>query len=235
MRNCTKCDRILEIEPAIEGVRGLLCFPCRYGLDLEGGEQFLINLAQYRQDYSAWEKRYGARHAIHSNLVRVAGFLFVLSICLLGGVMLFEVSGALNLVFVGVGVSVLLGIMSNFFSCPDQPRKPKPDIQALDGQPVLVFTSNTVADGKISTLNIPNDYPPDWDQRRAHCLRRDGNACRLCPSTESPLHAHHVKPVSFGGNHSLQNLITLCAACHIKQTNYIGTTNLHTSTSEQPP
>ncbi len=62
-------------------------------------------------------------------------------------------------------------------------------------------------------------YPQDWDIRKDKCLARDGNRCRLCGAVER-LHIHHVKPISFGGSHSMQNLITLCGACHLKQRYY---------------
>ncbi len=60
---------------------------------------------------------------------------------------------------------------------------------------------------------------------------RDGNRCRSCNAKEkrikkkgkgtkgktvSNLHGHHVIPVEMGGEHSLENIVTLCIDCHRK-------------------
>jgi HNH endonuclease len=90
-----------------------------------------------------------------------------------------------------------------------------PDEKAKQGQPVLVFN--------LLSADFPGvrgGYPDDWHQRRTDCLRRDGYCCRLCGSRDR-LHVHHVKPISFGGIHDLQNLVTLCNACHMKQEYYM--------------
>lgn len=63
-------------------------------------------------------------------------------------------------------------------------------------------------------------YPPDWSERRAAVLDRDGHRCRQCGkgyvrrALERRLHIHHVVPLGRGGNHALSNLITLCLKCH---------------------
>ncbi len=62
-------------------------------------------------------------------------------------------------------------------------------------------------------------YPPDWDEIKSKCFLRDENKCRLCGSKKK-LCVHHIKPISFGGSHSLRNLITLCYDCHKKQEYY---------------
>lgn len=64
-------------------------------------------------------------------------------------------------------------------------------------------------------------YPPDWVKRRRKVIKRDGGICNECgyeaePADGVSLHVHHVKPISEGGGHSLENLITLCEDCHIE-------------------
>lgn len=42
---------------------------------------------------------------------------------------------------------------------------------------------------------------------------RDGYRCVTCGSAER-LEAHHIVPVSAGGEHTLENMVTLCHHCH---------------------
>jgi len=53
----------------------------------------------------------------------------------------------------------------------------------------------------------------EYKLNRAKALRRDGNKCRICGSTEK-LECHHIRPRSLGVDHSLHNLATVCSACH---------------------
>jgi len=75
-----------------------------------------------------------------------------------------------------------------------------------------------------------NDYcesydgsPPDWDERRSTVISRDNHHCTQCgwPTDQKllrrNLHVHHVTARSNGGNHSIDNLVTLCHVCHRKQ------------------
>jgi len=67
-----------------------------------------------------------------------------------------------------------------------------------------------------------SDYPSDWEKRRAKVLDRDGHECVACGITNDDaedkygrgLHVHHLNPISEGGGHSIDNLITLCEPCH---------------------
>lgn len=58
--------------------------------------------------------------------------------------------------------------------------------------------------------------PIDWNIRRNHVLRRDGNKCTKCGSTKD-LHVHHIVPRSKIIDHSESNLITLCVNCHAQE------------------
>jgi len=68
------------------------------------------------------------------------------------------------------------------------------------------------------TLKIFNNwpgYPPFWSYLREIVLSRDGNRCQVsgCPSRVS-LHVHHKTPVSKGGEHVPNNLVSLCDFHH---------------------
>ncbi|MEJ5328963.1 MAG: HNH endonuclease signature motif containing protein [Desulfobaccales bacterium] len=58
-------------------------------------------------------------------------------------------------------------------------------------------------------------YPPFWQYLRQIVMERDGNRCQVsgCPSRVE-LHIHHKIPVSKGGQHIPENLITLCCFHH---------------------
>lgn len=49
-------------------------------------------------------------------------------------------------------------------------------------------------------------------EKREFVIRRDGH-CQRCQSTKK-LTVHHITPLHLGGNHSTQNLVTLCWRCH---------------------
>jgi len=117
--------------------------------------------------------------------------------------------------------------------------------------PELLFDGNRMADLNPHFVNYKtaspteDQYPPDWDDRRERCLKRDNYRCRLC-AVRKDLHVHHVIPISqlaaqerlqrldqdrsllpFApasapclAFHSLQNLITLCKKCHEEQELY---------------
>ncbi len=70
-------------------------------------------------------------------------------------------------------------------------------------------------------VNWPT-YPPDWQKRKSKVLERDRHHCTQCnwpigfKRKCRELHVHHIKAISDGGNHSLENLTTLCSICHRK-------------------
>jgi 5-methylcytosine-specific restriction endonuclease McrA len=56
-----------------------------------------------------------------------------------------------------------------------------------------------------------------WQQVREIAKRRDGYRCRQCGSAEK-IEAHHIQGLAEGGSaFSLDNIITLCADCHRKE------------------
>ena len=61
--------------------------------------------------------------------------------------------------------------------------------------------------------------PPDWEDRRQRLID-EFNCCTQCGKFETrstPLHVHHIIPVSKGGSHRLSNLEVLCEKCHQKK------------------
>lgn len=57
-------------------------------------------------------------------------------------------------------------------------------------------------------------YPDNWNKLRRDALSRDDYSCSKCNATDEELHVHHTTPISKGGDHSLDNLKTLCRPCH---------------------
>ena len=48
------------------------------------------------------------------------------------------------------------------------------------------------------------------------CFQRDRGVCQVCMGCKTNLQAHHVTPLSEGGEDTLDNLITVCEDCHRK-------------------
>jgi 5-methylcytosine-specific restriction endonuclease McrA len=67
-------------------------------------------------------------------------------------------------------------------------------------------------------------YGPDWKRQSTLAKKRDHYCCRHCgkSSKDTFLHVHHIRPLrffkrDFDAAHNLDNLITLCRRCHIKE------------------
>jgi 5-methylcytosine-specific restriction endonuclease McrA len=58
------------------------------------------------------------------------------------------------------------------------------------------------------------ELPPDWEQRRAMVLARDGHRCVDCGSTQR-LEVVHIADLD---DHAPSTLRTLCAHCRAKST-----------------
>jgi DEAD/DEAH box helicase domain-containing protein len=67
-----------------------------------------------------------------------------------------------------------------------------------------------------------NDYGPGWEDLRRRVINRDGHRCQVCGASDTlrPLHVHHIQPFRSFTNretaNQIQNLVTLCPACHRK-------------------
>ncbi|WP_409007473.1 HNH endonuclease [Streptomyces scabiei] len=90
-------------------------------------------------------------------------------------------------------------------------------------------TSVTVKEGRCASHQIRRGWdrisarnrsrPGDWSTRRAKTLARDRFQCRKC-RTRSDLEIDHIRPIAKGGTWELDNLWTLCRACHRTKTYY---------------
>jgi 5-methylcytosine-specific restriction endonuclease McrA len=56
----------------------------------------------------------------------------------------------------------------------------------------------------------------DWTTMRAKALQRDNAQCVICGNQTGRLEVHHLRKYKPGQPHNLDNLVTLCAACHRK-------------------
>jgi hypothetical protein len=67
----------------------------------------------------------------------------------------------------------------------------------------------------LEVLDYWPKYPPYWRYIRKKVLERDRNTCQVtgCPS-RTVVHVHHKTPLSKGGSHRIENLITLCEYHH---------------------
>ncbi|MEW6102648.1 MAG: HNH endonuclease [bacterium] len=220
-RKCCNCGRSLSNEPAIRGLKGFLCFPCRYNFDKDGGEKFFLEHQSYQEKKANWELKYKDKWLKHQRLkgfALVSLYLLVISLFVPFFLFLFEkgnktifafcflISGAFLIIRM-----VLLNIKISYEEPPEIPRK-EPN--------ALLAILDVVFDEELDEEFIRfKGYPPDWKERQSKCLERDGYKCRICGKTKK-LHIHHIMPISYGGIHSLQNLITLCYTCHKKQEYY---------------
>jgi hypothetical protein len=131
---------------------------------------------------------------------------------------------ALVVVIVVSSVLFIIGFVykkiSKQYACPPPPVSPVSNKLALLSEPDVVYDSTGYCDINPVFAKNSEGYPPDWRERKRRCIERDGGKCRICQS-QIRLHVHHVKPISFGGNNSLQNLITLCSKCHFLQEYYL--------------
>ncbi|MCS7060852.1 MAG: DEAD/DEAH box helicase [Anaerolineae bacterium] len=83
---------------------------------------------------------------------------------------------------------------------------------------------------RAGVIRLPNDYGPSWPKQREAARARDGYRCVICSAPERPGRqhdVHHKKPFrSFGyvrgenerhfEANQLDNLITVCPACHAR-------------------
>ncbi len=88
-----------------------------------------------------------------------------------------------------------------------------------------ITLSNAAVEGLRSSgawTNDPNNYGPDWPRIRLAVRTRDGFRCRVCGTPENGREhdVHHKTPfrtfTSPAEANRLDNLVTLCPACHRK-------------------
>jgi HNH endonuclease len=228
-RQCYNCKKDISDEPALEGRSGLLCFPCKYRFDEAGGERFVVDLQRYQKELAVWEPQYKSRWQLHRKmcdwsdfgitLVSLCFFVFIICVGINGNLVMRFWPVLLTVSVLGIIIKMVFSVIAKQYSCPPPPAGPS-EWKCPDSNPKIIIDSNYyVWDGDPECVQHANGYPPDWFERQYRCRKRDGHKCRLCGSSNN-LHIHHVKPISFGGTHTLQNLITLCRQCHMSQTYY---------------
>jgi len=62
--------------------------------------------------------------------------------------------------------------------------------------------------------SIDPRYPKNWNRIRFYIFKRDNYTCRICGRKTKQPDCHHIIPVSKGGSHHSNNLITVCKSCH---------------------
>lgn len=55
----------------------------------------------------------------------------------------------------------------------------------------------------------------EWHDLNRRVIARDGGRCFKCPARAN-LEVHHIIPLRFSHDDSMDNLITLCPSCHRK-------------------
>lgn len=65
---------------------------------------------------------------------------------------------------------------------------------------------------------VEDYYGESWPQKREEAVERDDHECQVCGS-DGLLHVHHITPRRMfeypDGSNTLDNLVTLCASCHM--------------------
>jgi len=70
--------------------------------------------------------------------------------------------------------------------------------------------------GALRKARNVRDMPSDWVDLRDAVFERDRYGCVYCGSGRD-LHCDHVHPVSRGGGHEIENLVTSCALCNLSK------------------
>lgn len=83
-------------------------------------------------------------------------------------------------------------------------RKPNPYIE---------MSAKKATDSPIPLVTWYGDSKRNADLR-LQCLQRDRGECQICRRPKTNLEAHHIIPLSEGGEDTLDNLITVCEDCH---------------------
>lgn len=62
-----------------------------------------------------------------------------------------------------------------------------------------------------------------WNEIKREVFTRDAYTCQKCKTTvryvncQENMECHHITPIVLGGTNELNNLITLCHDCHLKE------------------
>lgn len=218
-RVCDKCGKNLENAPMINSYGKNFCFHCSYWEDDK-------RYKKTKDESAIWENtvekpwlensRYKTRVQELEKVSTWSGAALVF-IILFSPLLFIDYSFAIILV-PGFVIALLVLIYAESNKKTLNSSKP-------------VFRRSTETESKARAADVVFDYcndpkasahgyPADWSERKSMCYKRDKYVCQICGSTNREVHAHHVKPIYFGGNHNLQNLVTLCAYCHKNRSLY---------------
>lgn len=175
-------------------------------------EEYENSRRLFMMKYAAWDKA-------RDKFVRKSRFLKAAKIsCIFGFLSIALLFFWIKLIF----ITVLLFIFCGFFKKINTNKIKKwVQIYPIPLQPTLLHFHDP--DAKLSErdkkiLDIFNHWPGDppfWSFLRDVVIMRDNNKCQVtgCPSRLN-LHVHHKKPRSEGGEHTPNNLVTLCDFHH---------------------
>jgi hypothetical protein len=237
---CVLCGKRPEGESAVRlNSGGLVCKPCFEGLQYvyfpEMYQQRHVDYTVAKEARRIARKEYESAHPSTAAIrrmgkaTRISGWTIAGDIVVCGGLGLltsastpvFWILGALLLVsLVGVlvvingsskkHVAILTGDMSRWDETSPDP--PAPDLRQFhDPQAVLTDRDRRL----LEVFDYWPGYPPFWSYVRSVILNVDEQRCQVtgCPS-RTALHIHHMRPVSEGGSHRPDNLVTLCEFHH---------------------
>jgi hypothetical protein len=98
-------------------------------------------------------------------------------------------------------------------------------VEELVGSGVVTRVGNRIAPARsfgpgaapVVRRASTREMPSDWLDKREVVFARDGYACVYCGSGGLELHCDHVEPVSRGGGHEIENLVTACSICNLSK------------------
>lgn len=228
-RNCYECiAHDLTFAPAIIEIKngvflGLVCFRHKFWRDSQHDEPIKIEfeagkklyekecserLKRYERQCAEWESRYGVQWR-----KRRASFWGNIFDSWLPTIPMPPQKEPLPPLYAPSRKRALCGYPELMFSV----------FEEADFNPCIVQLEFEPVDSSPDSDGFYYGYPLDWDDRRKKCRERDDFCCCACgvkEQKEKQHHVHHVIPIAKGGNHSLQNLVTLCEGCHVRQEYY---------------
>lgn len=66
-------------------------------------------------------------------------------------------------------------------------------------------------------MRPPRTIP--WEEKRRIVFERDKYICVYCGDNLGPFHCDHADPLSRGGSHGIENLVTACSYCNLHKHN----------------
>jgi hypothetical protein len=85
---------------------------------------------------------------------------------------------------------------------------------SLNGIPSLMGDRSCEEIALLRRVLLQRLAPADWAVVRARILRRDGEVCAYCATTNGPFEIDHIHPISRGGSNWDGNLCVACLPCN---------------------